>query len=65
VEEETTCEADAYLTKEREEELVLESIMFLPPEDGEIQNISGEQTRIKIRIKEMNLIEHGIILEEI
>jgi predicted RNA-binding protein len=59
--EETTCETDAHLTKEREEELILESIMFLRPEDGEIylQNISGEQKQIKTRIKDR------IILEEI
>jgi predicted RNA-binding protein len=61
------CEANAYLAKEREEELVLESIMILRPEDGQIylQNIFGEQKRIKARIKEMNLVDHRIILEEI
>ena len=61
------CEANAYLAKEREEELVLEDIMILRPEDGQIylQNIFGEQKRIKARIKEMNLVDHRIILEEI
>jgi predicted RNA-binding protein len=50
------CEADAYLAKEREEELVLKSIMIFRPEDGQIylQNIFGEQKRTKARIKEMN-----------
>ena len=61
------CEANAYLVKEREEELVLESVMILRPEDGQIylQSIFGEQRRIKARIKEMNLVDHRIILEEI
>jgi predicted RNA-binding protein len=61
------CEANAYLAKEGDEELVLEDIMILRPEEGQIflQNIFGEQKRIKARIKEMNLVDHRIILEEI
>jgi predicted RNA-binding protein len=61
------CEANAYLAKEGGEELVLESVMILRPEDGQIylQSIFGEQKRIKGRIKEMNLVDHRIILEEI
>ena len=61
------CEANAYLAKGGDEELVLEDIMILRPEEGQIflQNIFGEQKRIKARIKEMNLVDHRIILEEI
>ena len=61
------CEANAYLAKERDEELVLESVMILRPENGQIylQSIFGEQKRVKARIKEMNLVDHRIILEEI
>jgi predicted RNA-binding protein len=61
------CEANAYLAKEGDEELVLEDIMILRSEEGQIflQNIFGEQKRIKARIKEMNLVDHRIILEEI
>jgi predicted RNA-binding protein len=60
------CEANAYLVKEGKEELVLEDISILRPEKEELylQNIFGEQKRIKARIKEMNLIDHRIILEE-
>jgi predicted RNA-binding protein len=61
------CEANAYLAKEGNDELILEDVMILRPEDGEIylQNIFGEQKRIRARIKEMNLINHRIVLEEI
>ncbi len=64
--EESMCEANAYLVKEGKEELVLEDISILRPEKGELylQNIFGEQKRIKARIKEMNLIDHRILLEE-
>jgi predicted RNA-binding protein len=60
------CEANAYLIKEGKEELVLEDIMILRPEEGGLylQNIFGEQKRIKARVKEMNLIDHRILLEE-
>ncbi len=60
------CEANAYLVKEGKEELILEDISILRPEKDELylQNIFGEQKRIKARIKEMNLIDHRIILEE-
>ena len=61
------CEANAFLAKEGGKELVLEDIMILRPENGEIylQNIFGEQKLIKARIKEMNLVDHQIILVEI
>jgi predicted RNA-binding protein len=59
------CEANAYLIKEGKEELILEDITLLRPEDGELflQNIFGEEKRIKARIKEMNLTTHRVVLE--
>jgi len=60
------CEANAYLLKEGKEELILEDLMILRPEQEGLylQNIFGEQKRIKARIKELNLVEHRIILEQ-
>lgn len=60
------CEANAYLLKEGKEELIFEDLMILRPEQEGIylQNIFGEQKRVKARIKEMNLVEHRVILEE-
>jgi predicted RNA-binding protein len=61
------CEANAYLLKEGKEELILEDISVLRPEKEELylQNIFGEQKRVKARIREMNLLDHRIILEEV
>ncbi len=61
------CEANAYLLKEGKEELILEDLSVLRPEPEGLylQNIFGEQKRVKARIKEMNLLDHRIILEEI
>ncbi len=60
------CEANAYLVKNGKEELVLEDIMILRPEGNGLylQNIFGEQKRIKAHIRELNLVDHRIILEE-
>lgn len=60
------CEANAYLIKGGKEELILEDLSILRPEKDELylQNIFGEQKKIKARIKEMNLLEHRILLEE-
>lgn len=61
------CEANVYLAKEGNEELLFEDIMILRPEGERIylQNIFGEQKWIKGRIKEMNLAEHRIVLESL
>ncbi len=60
------CESNAYLLKDGKEELLLEDISILRPEQDELylQNIFGEQKKIRARIKELNLIDHRIILEE-
>lgn len=60
------CEANAYMVREGKEELVMEDIMILRPEnDGlYLQSIFGEQKRVRARIREMNLVDHRILLEE-
>jgi predicted RNA-binding protein len=62
---EKMCEANAYLMIEGKEELILEDITLLRPEGSELflENMFGEQKRIKARIKEMNLTTHRITLE--
>ncbi len=60
------CEANAYLMKEDREELIMESVDIVRPE-GEsiyIRDIYGDQRWIKGRIKEMNLVQHRIVLIE-
>lgn len=61
------CEANAYLRKDGQDELVLESVdKVVPHEDGLLlENIFGQRKTIRARIKEMALVEHKIILEKI
>jgi len=49
-----------------EEKIIMENVDILRPEENGIylQDIFGGQRTIKARIKEMNLVEHRILLEE-
>jgi len=59
------CEVNAYVMREGKEELILEDLTLLRPEGDELllQNLFGEQRRIKARIRELNLTTHQMILE--
>lgn len=61
------CEANAYLLKDGQEELLMESVdKVVFKEDGVfLENIFGQQKTVKARIREMALVEHRIILEKI
>jgi predicted RNA-binding protein len=59
------CEANAFIIKDGQEELLLESVDILEQENGNIRlvNIFGEQKVLPARIKKMSLVDHKIILE--
>jgi len=60
------CEANAYLLQNGEEQLIMQSVDIVRPEkDGVyLQDIFGGQRTVRARIKEMNLVDHRILLEE-
>jgi len=61
------CEASAFLFRNGQEELILESVdEVLPEGDREFRlvNIFGEQKIIKAKLKSMNLVNHKILFEE-
>ena len=62
------CEANVYLLNEDGEKILfLDSVdKVIPKEDNSIffENIFGECKTIKARIKEMQLVDHIIILEK-
>jgi len=60
------CEANAYLVKDGTEKIIMESVDIVRPEgDGiYLENIFGERLEIKAHVKEMNLVEHRILLVE-
>jgi len=61
------CEANAYILKNGQEELILESIDMIEPEDEKgyrLVSIFDEQKIIQGKIKFMNLVNHKIVFEE-
>jgi predicted RNA-binding protein len=61
------CEANAFIFRNGEETLLLESVDLVEPEEeGQIRlvNIFGEQKIIKGKLKSMNLVNHKILFEE-
>lgn len=60
------CEANAYIFKEGKEELYLENVDVMKPEEGKIylKNLFGEQKVFEGKIKEVSLLKHRIILEK-
>jgi len=61
------CEANAFLFKDGQEELLLEAVDLIEPE-GEnsfrMVSIFGEQKIVKGKIKTINLVNHKIVFEQ-
>ncbi len=60
------CEANAYLIKNGSEKIIMENVDIIKPEGENIylENIFGEKLEIKAHVKEMNLVDHRILLVE-
>jgi predicted RNA-binding protein len=60
------CEANAYLIKDGKEELLLEALDKVEPDEGKLRltNIFGEQKFIKGKITRLSLVDHRVIIEE-
>lgn len=61
------CEANAYLKDGEEEILFMESVDIIEPyEDGlKLIDIFGKQKFLRARIKDMTLLNHRILLEQV
>jgi len=59
------CEANAYLRNENKDELFLESVDKVIPEEDQLilENIFGVKKIVKGMIKELSLVDHKIIIE--
>ncbi len=60
------CEANAYIFRDGSEELYLENVDVMRPEEGKIflKNLFGEQKIFEGQIKEISLLRHRIVLEK-
>lgn len=60
------CETNVYIEKDGEEELYLENVDILRPQQGKLymKNLFGEQKFFEGTIKEISLNKHKIILKK-
>ena len=61
------CESTAYLMKDGQEEMLMESVDVLENLGDEIKmiDIFGDQKKLRARIKSLSLVDHKIILEPV
>ena len=61
------CESNAYMRQNGKEELLLEMVdKVVPQEDGVLlEDIFGRRKVVKAKIAELALVDHRIVLEEI
>ena len=61
------CEAHAYLHRDDVDELFMENVDSVVPQEDSLvlENIFGQRKIIKARIKELALVDHKIILEQL
>ena len=58
------CEANVYMEREGVEELVMESVDIVEPEENgawRLVGIFGDRKTIRGRLKEMKLVDHRIV----
>ena len=61
------CEANVYVEKDGIEELILESVDIVEPQDDgsfRLVSIFGEQKIVKGTLKKMNLVDHKIVFTQ-
>ena len=60
------CDTNAYIEKDGNEELYLENVNLIRPEEGRIllKNLFGEEKIFEGSIKEISLNNHKIILKQ-
>jgi predicted RNA-binding protein len=59
------CESNAYLIKDGDEELLMESVSLVKPQGDSVllRSLFGEEATIKAKLREMDLTGHRIVLE--
>ncbi len=60
------CEANAYMVRDDREELILESVDVVEPQENGgflLVDIFGHQKTVRGRLKTMNLVNHKIFFE--
>lgn len=61
------CEANVYLVKNGNEDIIFESVDLFEAQGPEIRLVSlfGEEKRIQAKVKYISLVDHKIVLEPV
>ena len=61
------CESKAYILRDGQEELLLESVDLFESEEDQIRLVSifGEEKKVRAKVKTLSLVDHKIILEPV
>ena len=59
------CQTSAYIMRDGQEELVLQDVITVAPEQGAIRmvNLFGEEKTVPGRIRRIDLLAHRIIIQ--
>ena len=59
------CETNAYILKDDKEELLMDSVIILRPEDGKIylRGLLGKEMYVEADIQEINFLDHRMVLK--
>ena len=59
------CQTSAYIMRDGQEELVLQDVISVTPEQGGIRmvNLFGEEKTVPGRIRQIDLLAHRIIIQ--
>lgn len=60
------CQSTVYLVKDGREEMLMEDVSVITPQGDEILLVGmlGERKKVKAKFKELQLMDHRILLEE-
>ncbi|MCL5291176.1 MAG: CooT family nickel-binding protein [Actinobacteria bacterium] len=58
------CEANVYIEKEGELEVLMENVATIKPQEGKLLlvDLFGDQKSVKASFKELRLLDHNVIL---
>jgi len=61
------CDLKAYVRKNNEEELLLESVNQVRAEHGEVtvRNLFGEEKRVRGEVREVSLVKNRLVVEQV
>ncbi|NMD42242.1 MAG: CooT family nickel-binding protein [Firmicutes bacterium] len=60
------CQSTVYLVKDGREEMIMEDVSLVKPQGDELLLVGmlGERKQVRAKIKELQLVDHRILLEE-